>query len=275
MQRLNAWRSFGGSQQVWQHQSRETGTAMAFALFLPPGPGPHPLLWFLSGLTCTHANVMEKGQYQRLAAELGIAVLCPDTSPRGEGVADDPAYDLGQGAGFYLDATQAPWAANFRMKSYLLHELAEIAAQQFPLDLARQAITGHSMGGHGALTLALSTPGRFASVSAFSPIVAPSKVPWGERAFAAYLGEDRALWEQHDAVALIEAGARLPALKVDQGAADPFLDSQLQTDRLAHACADTGIALELGMHDGYDHSYYFIASFMDAHLRFHARHLFA
>jgi S-formylglutathione hydrolase len=275
MQRTHCWKSFGGEQQVWQHDCRMTGTAMTFAAFIPPQPGPRPLLWFLSGLTCTHANVMEKGQYQRLAAELGLIVICPDTSPRGEGVADDPAYDLGQGAGFYLDATEAPWAPHFRMKSYILEELPALVAGAFSADMARQGITGHSMGGHGALTLSLASPGRFRSTSAFAPIVAPSKVPWGEKAFAAYLGEDHAAWARHDAVALIEAGARLPEIKVDQGSADSFLEEQLQPDRLKVACEEAGIALTLGMHAGYDHSYYFISSFMDAHLRWHAERLFA
>ncbi len=275
MQRTHCWKSFGGEQQVWQHESRSTGTPMTFAAYIPPQPGPRPVLWFLSGLTCTHANVMEKGQYQRLAAELGLLVICPDTSPRGEGVADAPAYDLGQGAGFYLDATQPPWAEHFRMRSYILDELPSLVAETFPVDMARQGITGHSMGGHGALILSLTAPGHFRSTSAFAPIVAPSKVPWGEKAFASYLGDDRAAWAQHDAVALIEAGARLPALLVDQGTADAFLEEQLQPDRLKVACADAGIPLTLGMHEGYDHSYYFIASFMQSHLRWHAGRLFA
>jgi len=269
-ERIACWKSFGGEQQVWRHQSLSTGTPMTFAAFLPPQPGLRPVLWFLSGLTCTHANVMEKGQYQRLAAELGLIIICPDTSPRGDTVADDPAYDLGQGAGFYLDATESPWAPNFRMRSYILDELPVLVASLFPAELARQGITGHSMGGHGALTLSLTSPGRFLSTSAFAPIVAPSKVPWGEKAFAAYLGADRAARARHDAVALIEAGARLPALKVDQGMADAFLETQLQTDRLVVACDAAGIPLALGMHAGYDHSYYFISSFMDEQLRWHA-----
>ncbi len=273
-ERIACWKSHGGQQQVWRHQSIATGTPMTFAAYLPPHPGPHPVLWFLSGLTCTHANVMEKGQYQRLAAELGLIILCPDTSPRShdgaETVADDPAYDLGQGAGFYLDATEAPWAPHFQMRRYILDELPALVAGHFPADMTRQSITGHSMGGHGALTLSLTSPGRFRSTSAFAPIVAPSKVPWGEKAFAAYLGEDRAAWARHDAVALIESGARLPAIKVDQGAADSFLEIQLQTDRLKTACDAAAIPLTLGIHEGYDHSYYFISSFMDAHLRWHA-----
>jgi S-formylglutathione hydrolase len=273
MERLNSWKSFGGEQQVWRHASASTGTDMTFALYLPPGDGPFPLVWFLSGLTCTHANVMEKGEYRRACADLGLALVAPDTSPRGDDVADDPAYDLGQGAGFYLDATQSPWARHFRMRTYVEQELPALLASRFPLAMDRQAIMGHSMGGHGALTMALRNPGRFRSVSAFAPIVAPMMVPWGEKAFAAYLGADRSLWAQHDAVALIAAGARLPALKVDQGMADDFLEDQLQTDRLKVACDAADIPLELGMHPGYDHSYYFLSTFMDSHLHWHARAL--
>lgn len=273
MERIQCWKAFGGSQQVWRHASTATGTDMTFALFLPPGDGPFPLLTYLSGLTCTHANVMEKGGYQRMAGELGMAVLCPDTSPRGETVADSADYDLGQGAGFYVDATQSPWAPQFAMWTYITEELPALVAAHFPLDMDRQGITGHSMGGHGALTVALRNPGRFRSVSAFAPIAAPSMVPWGEKAFTAYLGNDRSAWARHDAVALIEAGARADALLVDVGTADPFLEDQLQPDRLAVACADAGIPLELGMREGYDHSYYFVASFMEAHLRWHRQRM--
>lgn len=275
MEKLTATKSFGGEQQVWRHDSKATATPMTFAAFLPPQAGPRPVLWFLSGLTCTHANVMEKGQYQRLAAELGLIIICPDTSPRGTDVADDGGYDLGQGAGFYLDATQYPWTPHFSMRSYILNDLAAAVAATFPADMARQGITGHSMGGHGALTLSLTSPGRFRSTSAFAPIVAPSKVPWGEKAFDAYLGSDRALWARHDAVALIESGARLPEILVDQGSADSFLEEQLQPDRLKVACEAAGIPLELNMRDGYDHSYYFISTFMENHLRWHAERLFA
>jgi len=275
MQRTHCWKSFGGEQQVWTHHSAATGTAMTFAAFLPPQTGKRPVLWFLSGLTCTHANAMEKGQYQRIASELGIIVICPDTSPRGADVADEGGYDLGQGAGFYLDATQYPWAPHFSMRSYVLDDLAAAVGRHFPADMARQGITGHSMGGHGALTLSLTSPGRFRSTSAFAPIVAPSKVPWGEKAFAAYLGQDRAIWARHDAVALIESGARLPEILVDQGSADAFLEEQLQPDRLKSACEDADIPLTLIMHEGYDHSYHFVASFMEAHLRWHAERLFA
>ena len=275
MERLTATKSFGGEQQVWRHHSQATATQMTFAAYLPPQSGPRPVLWFLSGLTCTHANVMEKGQYQRLAAELGLIIICPDTSPRGTDVADEAGYDLGQGAGFYLDATQYPWAPHFSMRSYILDDLAAAVADTFPADMARQGITGHSMGGHGALTLSLTSPGRFRSTSAFAPIVAPSRVPWGEKAFDAYLGNDRALWAKHDAVALIESGARLPEILVDQGSADSFLEEQLQPDRLKTACEAAGIPLTLNMRDGYDHSYYFISTFMENHLRWHAERLFA
>jgi len=273
METLSDWASHGGRQQVWKHASRETGTDMVFSIFLPPGAGPFPLLWYLSGLSCTHANVTEKGEFRRVCAALGLAFIAPDTSPRGEGVADDPAYDLGQGAGFYVDATEAPWAANFRMRRYIERELPEIAGRHFPIDRARQGITGHSMGGHGALTIALRNAGQFRSVSAFAPIVAPSRVPWGEKAFAAYLGADRAAWAGHDAVALIEAGARVADILVDVGDADGFLETQLRPDLLQAACDKAGIALTLRMQPGYDHSYYFVSSFMDDHLRWHAERL--
>ncbi len=273
MEKLADWASHGGRQQVWKHASRTTGTEMTFSIFLPPGEGPFPLVTFLSGLTCTHANVTEKGEYRAACAELGLAFLAPDTSPRGDDVADDPAYDLGQGAGFYLDATEAPWAPHYCMRSYIEQELPEIAAQHFPLDSTRQGITGHSMGGHGALTTALRNPGRYRSVSAFAPIVAPTQVPWGEKAFSAYLGTDRTSWAQHDAVALIQSGARLPDLLVDIGTADNFLETQLKPDLLEAACTSAGLPLTLRRQPGYDHSYYFISSFMADHLAWHAARL--
>lgn len=269
MERVSSSQAFGGRQQVWCHASIATGTDMAFGLFLPPGDGPFPLLTWLSGLTCTHANAMEKAGYQRLAADLGIAVLCPDTSPRGPDVADCPDYDLGQGAGFYVDAIADPWRPHYAMWTYVTDELPAVVGEAFPVDMGRQGITGHSMGGHGALTAALKLPGRYRSASAFAPIVAPSLVPWGEKAFGAYLGSDRTAWRAHDAVALIEDGARVPELLVDVGTADPFLEEQLQPDRLVAACDSAGIPLTLGMRDGYDHSYYFVASFMEPHLRWH------
>ena len=273
MEKLNNWASHGGCQTVWKHASTATGTDMVFSLYLPPGEGPFPLVTYLSGLTCTHANVTEKGEYRDACARLGLAFLAPDTSPRGEGVADEPAYDLGQGAGFYVDATEAPWAPHFCMWTYVTAELPAIAAQHFPLDLTRQGIMGHSMGGHGALTVALRHPGRYRSVSAFAPIVAPTQVPWGEKAFAAYFGADRSRWAQHDAVALIESGARVPDLLVDVGEADSFLDGQLKPELLEAACAKAGQPLTLRRQPGYDHSYYFISSFMADHLAWHAARL--
>lgn len=275
MERIDCWKSWGGEQQVWHHQSRATSTPMTFSIFLPDGPGPWPLVWYLSGLTCTHANVTEKGEFRRACAELGLAFVAPDTSPRGEDVPDDPegAYDFGLGAGFYVDATQAPFDRHYKMWSYITRELPELVAKSFPLDMERQSIMGHSMGGHGALTIGLTFPERFRAVSAFSPIVAPSAVPWGEKALGGYLGDDKAAWRKHDAVALIEDGARLPAIKIDQGAADSFLENQLQTDRLVVACEEAVIPLTLGMHEGYDHSYYFISTFMAEHLAWHAERL--
>jgi S-formylglutathione hydrolase len=276
METVSTVRSFGGTQGVYRHASRETGTDMTFGVYLPPQAEagvPLPVLWFLSGLTCTHANVTEKGGIQRRCAELGIIFVAPDTSPRGPEVPNEPDYDFGQGAGFYLDATQEPYAANYRMYSYLTDELPELIAQNFPADMARQGITGHSMGGHGALTVALKNPGRFRSVSAFAPIVAPSQVPWGEKALSRYLGEDRSAWRRYDSVALIEDSARLPELLIDQGTADTFLERELRPELLEAACAAAGIPLTLRRQEGYDHSYYFIASFMEDHLRWHAERL--
>jgi S-formylglutathione hydrolase len=267
--------AFGGTQGVYRHDSAATGTDMTFSVFVPPqaAQGPCPVVTYLSGLTCTHANATEKGEYRRAAAELGLIVVCPDTSPRGEGVPDDPAYDFGQGAGFYLDATQAPWAKHFRMESYVVRDLQAVIAETFPADMSRQGITGHSMGGHGALTLALKHPGVWKSVSAFAPIVSPIRCPWGEKALTGYLGEDPAAWRRHDATALIEDGARLPDLLVDQGDADSFLVEQLKPELLQAACAAAGQPLTLRMQAGYDHSYYFVSSFMADHLAWHAERL--
>jgi S-formylglutathione hydrolase len=278
-EKISSAKSFGGKQEVYRHFSRETGTQMVFGVYLPPqaeGPGARlPVVWYLSGLTCTHANVTEKGGFQRVCAELGLIFVAPDTSPRGEDVPDGEGYDFGHGAGFYVDATQDPFAANFRMYSYIAAELPELIGANFPADMGRQAITGHSMGGHGALTLALKDPGRYRSVSAFAPIVAPSQVPWGMKAFTGYLGEDPASWRAHDAVALIENGAKLPELLVEQGEADPFLKKELRPELLERACAAAGIPLTLRMQPGYDHSYYFISSFMEDHLRWHGERLLA
>ena len=275
MERVEAHAAHGGTQEVWRHRSDATGTDMVFAIFLPPqvAEAPCPVLYYLSGLTCTHANVMEKGEYRRAAAERGLAIVCPDVSPRGVGVADAEGYDLGQGAGFYIDAVREPWSRHFRMESYILEELPRLVEASFPVERARQGIFGHSMGGHGALTLALKNPGRFRCCSAFSPIVAPSQVPWGEKAFAAYLGEERGAWRAHDAVALIEDGARMAELLVDQGEADTFLEEQLRPHLLRQACKAGGIALTLRTHPGYDHSYYFISTFMAEHVAWHAERL--
>jgi S-formylglutathione hydrolase len=250
---------------------------MTFSVFVPPrANGTNlPVVWYLSGLTCTHANVTEKGEFRKACAVLGLIFVAPDTSPRGEGVPGDPAgaYDFGLGAGFYLDAKQPPFARNYRMASYLTDELPALIAENFPADTARQSILGHSMGGHGALTLALRQPGRYRSVSAFSPIVAPSEVPWGIKAFSGYLGQDRAAWRAHDAVALIEDGAHLADILVDIGDADPFLTKQLRPELLEQACANAQIPLTLRRQSGYDHSYYFISTFMADHLRWHASRL--
>ncbi len=275
LETLSTTKMFGGVQGVYRHQSRETGTPMTFSVFLPPQPGPRPVVWYLSGLTCTHANVTDKGQFQRVCAELGLIFVAPDTSPRGDGVPDDPegAYDFGLGAGFYLDATEAPFAANYRMESYITSELAEAITVNFPADMARQGLTGHSMGGHGALTLALKNPGHWTSVSAFAPIVSPMRCPWGEKALGGYLGPDRKAWRRHDATALLADGARLPDLLVDQGEADNFLAGQLKPELLEAACRDAGVPLTLRRQPGYDHSYAFIATFMEDHLRWHADRL--
>ncbi|MXO69428.1 S-formylglutathione hydrolase [Altererythrobacter marinus] len=274
-------RAHGGTQGVYRHASAATGTPMTFSVFVPDhAPGARlPVLWYLSGLTCTHANVTEKGEYRAACARHGVIFVAPDTSPRGEDVPDAAdEYDFGQGAGFYLDATQDPWAKNYRMRSYIERELPELVAAHFPADMARQSITGHSMGGHGALTIGLRNPDRFRAISAFAPIVAPGEVPWGEKALGRYLGGDRAAWREYDAVALIEdrfakAGGRHPHLLVDQGTADDFLVEQLRTHRLAEACQAAGIDATIRLQAGYDHSYYFISTFMAEHVEWHARWL--
>lgn len=276
METLSINRSFGGTQGVYRHASAETGTPMTFAVYLPPQADAGtklPIVWYLSGLTCTHANVTDKGGYQRVCAELGLIFVAPDTSPRGPNAPDAEGYDIGQGAGFYVDATEDPFATNYRMYSYLVRELPKLIEAKFPADLARQGITGHSMGGHGALTLALKNPDLYRSVSAFAPIVAPSQVPWGQKAFRTYLGEDRSSWHAHDAVSLIGHGAHLADLLVDQGDKDNFLAEQLRPNLLEVACRAAGIPLTLRMQPGYDHSYAFIATFIDDHLRWHAERL--
>ncbi|ANC85716.1 S-formylglutathione hydrolase [Sphingomonas sp. NIC1] len=275
LQTVSTAKAFGGTQGVYTHMSATTGTPMTFSVYVPPHDdgAKLPVVWYLSGLTCTHANVTDKGEYRRACAELGLIFVAPDTSPRGDDVADDEAYDFGRGAGFYVDATEAPWAPHFRMWSYVTEELPALIGAHFPTDMARQSIMGHSMGGHGALTIGLTFTDRFKAVSAFAPIVAPSQVPWGEKALGGYLGADRSRWREHDAVALIEDGARVPALLVDQGDADQFLAEQLKPELLAEACAKAGIDLTLRMQPGYDHSYYFIATFMADHLAWHAARL--
>ena len=276
MRQLARIRSFGGHQLRFAHRSQALDCDMHFSLYLPPqaAAAPVPLLTWLSGLTCTDENFVHKAGAQRAAAEHGVAILAPDTSPRGEGVPDDPdgAWDFGLGAGFYVNATQAPWSAHYRMYDYVLRELPELVLAEQPVDGDRQAIFGHSMGGHGALTLALRHPDRYRSVSAFAPIVAPSQCPWGEKALGAYLGSDRGLWREHDTCALIRrATQRLPML-VDQGSADQFLQEQLRTPLLEAACAESDYRATIRMQGGYDHSYFFIASFIDEHIAFHAAH---
>jgi S-formylglutathione hydrolase len=273
---LSENKSLGGRQLVVKHASAATGTDMTFSAFLPPQAeqgAKLPVVWYLSGLTCTHANVTEKGEYRAACAELGLVFVAPDTSPRGEDVPDAEGYDFGQGAGFYVDATEEPWAKNYRMWSYVTEELPALVAARFPADMDRQGITGHSMGGHGALTIALNFPERFRSVSAFAPIVAPSQVPWGQKALGGYLGEDRSTWRRHDAVALIEDGASVDEILVDVGDSDTFIEKELRPELLERACREAGIPLTLRIQPGYDHSYYFISTFMADHLHWHAERL--
>ena len=265
----------GGTLRYLKHDSTTTGTPMTLSVFVPPGEGPFPVLIWLSGLTCTEDNFTTKAGAYQAAAEHGVIIVAPDTSPRGEGVADDPAYDLGQGAGFYVDATQAPWAPNFRMESYVTGELIDLIDREFPTTKMR-SISGHSMGGHGALTLALNHPDLFRSVSAFAPIASPIRCAWGEKAFTAYLGDDRTAWDRHDAAKLIEAGAAhgvYDDILIDQGDADGFLTDQLKPELLTAAAKATSQKLTLRMQPGYDHSYFFMASFIADHVAFHAERL--
>jgi S-formylglutathione hydrolase len=274
---ISSTRSFGGTQGVYTHASTATGTAMTISVFVPDHePGEKlPVVWYLSGLTCTHANVTEKGEFRRACAEHGLIFVAPDTSPRGDDVPDDVegAYDFGLGAGFYVDATEAPYDRHYKMRSYIEDELPQIIAVHFPADMARQGIMGHSMGGHGALTISLRNPGRFRSTSAFAPIVSPLDCPWGHKALGGYLGPDQSAWANYDACALIAGGARLPDLLVDQGEADNFLAEQLKTHLLEEACAAAGQPATIRMQPGYDHSYYFISTFMAEHLAWHAARL--
>ncbi|MGU3390868.1 S-formylglutathione hydrolase [Sphingomonas sp. M1A8_2b] len=276
METVSTSKAYGGVQGVYRHASTATGTDMTFAVYVPPHDegARFPVLWFLSGLTCTHANVMDKGEYRRACAELGVILVAPDTSPRGDDVPDDEAYDFGKGAGFYVDATEQPWSKNFRMRSYVEDELPALIAVEFPVaDMARQGIFGHSMGGHGALTIGLRNPDRFRSVSAFAPIVSPLQCAWGEKALGGYLGADRTAWRAYDACALIEDGARVAEVLVDQGDADGFLVDQLKPELLVAACNSARIGLTLRMQPGYDHSYNFISTFMADHVAWHAERL--
>jgi len=276
MKTISTAKSHGGVQGVYSHASEACACDMTFAVFVPPQAkdGPCPVVWYLSGLTCTHQNVMDKGEYRRLAAEFGLIIVCPDTSPRGENVPDEKDnWQFGCGAGFYLDATQAPFSTNYRMYSYITEELPALIAKEFPADMAHQAIFGHSMGGHGALTIALKNPERFKSCSAFAPITRPMVAGWSKPAFEKYLGSDEGSWRAYDAVTLIEDGKRFPEFLVDQGSADGFLEDGLRPWLLDEACKAAGIPLELNMREGYDHSYFFISTFMDDHLRWHAERL--
>ncbi|MCJ8144966.1 S-formylglutathione hydrolase [Ancylobacter sp. A5.8] len=276
METVSKAKSHGGVQGVYRHESAVTGTSMTFAVFVPPqaSSGPVPVLWYLSGLTCTHANVMEKGEYRAAAAQHGVIIVTPDTSPRGEHVPDEKDnWQFGSGAGFYVDATQEPYAAHYRMYSYIVEELTALVAAEFPADMSRQGIFGHSMGGHGALTIALKHPDRFASCSAFAPITQPSTADWSRPALEKYLGQDEIAWRSYDAVALIEDGRRFPEFLVDQGTADPFLDTGLRPQLLKEACAGAGIPLTLNLREGYDHSYFFISTFMADHIAWHAKRL--
>lgn len=277
MQILEDIRCFDGRQLRVQHASVTCQCDMIFAIFLPPQASQRkvPVVWWLSGLTCTDQNFVTKAGAQRLASELGIAVVAPDTSPRGDGVAGDPAgsWDFGLGAGFYVNATQAPFSQHYRMYDYVQRELPEVIAEAFSVDMTRQSIMGHSMGGHGALTLALNNPQQYRSVSAFSPICAPSQCAWGEKALSGYLGQDRSCWRQHDAVALLEHRGYDKPILVEQGLADKFLQDQLKPELLRAACERASVPLTLNLREGYDHSYYFVASFMDAHLRYHGQFL--
>ncbi|AAZ25779.1 MULTISPECIES: S-formylglutathione hydrolase [Colwellia] len=268
-------KSFGGWHKQYSHQSTTLNCTMKFAIYLPPKVSDGekvPVLYWLSGLTCTDENFMQKSGVQRMAAELGIAIVAPDTSPRGEQVANDEGYDLGQGAGFYVNATQAPWNRHYQMYDYVVNELPQLIESMFPVS-DKRAISGHSMGGHGALTIGMLNPKRYSSMSAFSPICNPINAPWGKKAFTTYLGKDKATWLNHDASELMRRATQFIPAKVDQGGADDFLTEQLQPETLEAAAKASGYPLSLCIREGYDHSYYFISSFIEDHLRFHAEHL--
>ncbi|MDO6445535.1 S-formylglutathione hydrolase [Colwellia sp. 1_MG-2023] len=275
IENTSANKSFGGWHKQYCHHSETLNTKMRFAIYLPPQVAKNqkvPVLYWLSGLTCTDENFMQKAGAQRIAAQLGIAIVAPDTSPRGEGIADDDGYDLGQGAGFYVNATQAPWNRHYQMYDYIVKELPELIEATFPVSQKR-AISGHSMGGHGALIIAMLNPNRYCSMSAFSPICNPINAPWGQKAFNAYLGKDQSTWRNFDASELMREATQMVPAKVDQGLSDDFLAEQLKPETLEEAAKASGYPLELSLHEGYDHSYYFIASFIEDHLHFHAKHL--
>jgi len=277
MEQISENRSFGGRQLRFSHDSQALDCSMNFSVYLPPAAeaGRVPVLYWLSGLTCTDENFVQKAGAQQYAAKYGVAIVAPDTSPRGEGVPDDPeaAYDFGLGAGFYVNATQAPWSQHYRMYDYVLHELPELVCANLPINGARAGIFGHSMGGHGALTIALKNPDRYRSVSAFAPICSPLNCPWGEKALGYYLGKDRETWKHYDTTALVRAAQQHLPVLVDQGDADNFLAAQLKTELLEKACAESSYPMTIRMQQGYDHSYFFIASFIGEHIGFHMQHL--
>lgn len=276
METISEQKCFGGTQGTYRHDSELTGTPMQFAVYTPPAAesGPVPVLWFLSGLTCTEENFTVKAGAQRYAAEHGMMLVTPDTSPRGAGIeGEDADYDFGTGAGFYVDAERPPWRTHYRMYSYVTRELQDLVMGHFPADRGRQGITGHSMGGHGALIVGLKRPDVFRSISAFAPICAPMQVPWGQKAFSGYLGEDAAAWRQYDATELLRAGRTSGAILVDQGDADGFLAEQLRPELLREACREAGQAVDIRLQKGYDHSYFFIATFVGDHVRFHRERL--
>ena len=276
IENLTVNKSFGGWHKQYSHHSTALNCKMRFAIYLPPQTSNRqkvPVLYWLSGLTCSDENFMHKAGALRTAAELGIAIVAPDTSPRGEEVADDPGYDLGQGAGFYVNATQAPWNRHYQMYDYVVNELPQLIESTFPV-LAKRAIAGHSMGGHGALTIGMLNPQRYSSMSAFSPISNPMNCPWGQKAFSAYLGKDKTHWRNYDASELMRQAIQFVPVKVDQGGSDDFMTEQLKPEMLIEAAKVSDYPLDLNIHQGYDHSYYFIASFIEEHLRFHAEHLY-